>query len=261
MASSLICVATAGAEAALIRHWALDEANLTDPGNNTYAGIIDSTGNSTGATLFGYNAGKDMAALGVVNVPGPTGFGTAYNFTEVPGENAGISGVFTNSLDAIPATGDFSLQVVMNSTNVAGNSNLFSNNNGQGGRAGLQTDASGNLFWFHNGGVNITTTANVTDGAWHMVGIAREGTRFDLFVDGVIVGTGDSAGAISTAQSWMIGRQRSSGGGYNGLVADVKIYDSYQLPGALVPEPAGIALLGLAAAAMAAGSRRGRMVS
>ena len=244
MSVLVVTVAVNNGQATLIHHWALDEMNLTDLNNSTYGGIVDSTGNSTDAVLFGYAAGKDLAALGVVGVAGPPGFGTAYNFTEVPGESAGISGVFTNSFDALPATGDFTLQIVMNTTSMVNNSNIFSNNNGQTNRAGFQTDASGKLFWFLNGGVNINGSTVVADGEWHTVGIAREGTRFDVFADGVIVGTGTSAAPISTAQSWMIGRQRSSAGGFDGIVADVKIFDAY-----VIPEPSSMALGGLVAIA------------
>lgn len=247
----LLCIAGGVSEAALIRHWALDELSLPVDFGGSAGEVVDSTGNSTGGRLFGPVAGADLT--GVVGVPGPAGFGTAYDLTEA----TGITGVFTNSNDAIPATGDFSLQIVMKTTSAVNNSNIFSNNNAQAGRAGIQVNALGELTWFHNGGAVLAPVLGadlfVADGQWHTVGIAREGTRFDMFIDGKIVSTGMSAGAFSTTQSWMIGRQRSFGGDFDGVVADVKIYDTYQIP---VPEPSSVVLGCIATCGCIVASRR-----
>ncbi|WP_442482192.1 LamG-like jellyroll fold domain-containing protein [Aeoliella sp. SH292] len=247
----LVCITDGACEAALIRHWALDELSLPVDISGSAGEVVDSTGNSTGGRLFGAVAGADLT--GVVGAPGPAGFGTAYDLTEA----TGITGVFTNSNDAIPATGDFSLQIVMKTTSAVNNSNIFSNNNAQAGRAGLQVNASGDLMWFHNGGAVLAPVLGadlfVADGQWHTVGIAREGARFDMFINGEIVSTGVSTGSFSTTQSWMIGRQRSFGGDFDGVIADVKIYDTYQIP---VPEPSSVVLGCIATCGCIVASRR-----
>ncbi len=256
LAFATLCPATMSA--ALIHHWALDETTLPDNISNSPGTVVDSTGNSTAGRLFGYAPGTDLAAAGVIGVAGPPGFGTAYNFTE----STGISGVFTNSNDAIPTVGDFSLFLQVATTNqqtVQGH--LFSNNTGQLRRSNLYIQ-SGQLGFFLDGGafdtnndglsdgnafsvpVNSTVPGgiNIFDGQYHQIGVAREGTRFDLVVDGGVITSGVTTtnGTFDTLTSWMIGRARNSSGDLDATIADVKIFDVYS-----VPEPSSLALLGL----------------
>jgi hypothetical protein len=215
-------------QAALIHQWKLDETALTWNGS-TWGNIIDSvSGNPTGL-LWGY-AVADTVNTTVINQPGvPLYTGDlAYNFTEP----TGISAAFLNNNTAVPTTGDFTVLVWMKTTNLhTAEGHLFSNNNNQVGRANLHV-LSGALRWFHNGGVTLVDATadkgSIFDGNWHEVGIAREGSRFDLLRDGQIVATGTATGAaaFSTNTSWMIARMRSYGGDFDGSVADVKIYNT-----------------------------------
>ena len=209
------------AEAALIHQWKLDETTLTYDGS-TWAGVIDSAAGTPTGNLWGYG-GTDPVNTNVINQPGAHGFPDgAYNFIEP----TGISTVTTNNMTAVPATGDFTVLVTMKTTNLhTAQGHLFSNNNGQAGRANLHL-LNGSLMWFHNGGASITETASpIFDGQWHEVGISRQGSNFYLLRDGFVVGTGTGAGAFSTNTWWMIGRQRSFAGDFDGQISDVRIYD------------------------------------
>ncbi len=216
----------------LLAHWKLDETSLSWNGS-TWGNVIDSVaGNPTGL-LWGY-AATDPVNTTVVNQPGvPLYTGDkAYNFgSPIPEPTGAISAVFTNNNTAVPTTGDFTVLVWMKTTNIhTAQGHLFSNNNGQVGRANLYVQ-NGALGWFQNGGVSlIDATAekgSIFDGNWHEVGIARLGSRFDLLRDGQVVATATAAGAasFSTDTSWMIARMRSFGGDYEGLVSDVRVYN------------------------------------
>lgn len=205
-----------------IAHWKLDETTLAWNGSQ-FGGILDSTTGTEGV-LFGYSE-ADQAFLesSVINRPGPGAESDrAYDFAV----DSGISGVNTLRPDALPATGDFTLLVWMKTTDPhVAQGHLFSNNNGQTGRANLIL-FNGALQWFHNGGVTLTeNNSPVFDGQWHQVGVMRKGNQWTLLRDGHAVAFGSSAGAINQTVEWMIGRMRAFSGNYEGQIADVVIYN------------------------------------
>lgn len=140
--------------------------------------------------------------------------------------DSGISGVNTNRPEALPATGDFTLLVWMKTADPhVAQGHLFSNNNGQLGRANLVL-INGALQWFNNGGVILTENNSlIFDNQWHQVGVMRKGNQWTLLRDGLAVATGNSAGAINQTVEWMIGRMRAFNGNYEGQIADVVIYN------------------------------------
>ena len=232
--------------AALIHHWTLDETSLTWEGG-VWNGVQNSVaGNPVGA-LWGYAETSDLS--GVVGQPGVPLYSGDNSFNFI--EPSGISGVNTGVMTAIPATGDFTLLVWMKTTaHATGQGHLFSNNNNQSGRANLAV-LDGKLFWFVNGGLNAASNVaidsgatKVNDGQWYQAGVARQGDRFDLLLNGDVVASGNSTAQISENQLWMIGRMRAFSGDFDGSIADVKIYDQY------IPEPATLLLLGLGAAVL-----------
>ncbi len=200
-------------------HWKLDEATL--PWTGSYGQIPDSA-SGTGGVLFGYAEG-DQATVNdrVVNRDGPLAGGDrAYDFAP----DSGIAGINTRRPDALPATGDFTLLVWMKTTDPhAAQGHLFSNNNGQAGRANLHLQ-DGALTWFHHGGVTLSEPGSpVFDGRWHRVGVMRKGNDWSLLRDGTVVATGSSAAAIGQNTEWMIGRMRAFNGNYEGMIGDVTV--------------------------------------
>lgn len=202
-----------------IARWKLDESML--PWTGVYAPVPDAASGTDGV-LFGY-AGSDQSVVDgtVVNRDGPGG-GADRAFDFAP--DSGISGINTNRPDALPATGDFTLLVWMKTIDPhPSQGHLFSNNNGQSGRANLHLQA-GALTWFHHGGVTLSEAASpVFDGAWHRVGVMRKGDEWSLLRDGRIVATGSSAGAIGQDTEWMIGRMRAFNGNFEGQIGDVTV--------------------------------------
>jgi len=219
------------ANAALIHQWKLDEMSLAWNGS-VWAGVQDSVTGDTAGELWGYTATSDLTA--VIGQPGIAAGDSAYNFTEL----SGVSCVSTKNSTVVPATGDFTILVWMNTTSLhTVQGHLFSNNNAQAGRSNLYLQ-NGALMWFHNGGISLSeTNSPIFDGNWHLVGIGRQGDRFDLLRDGQVVASGNSTGAISQAQWWTIGRARSYGNEFDGMIADVRVYDNY------IPEPTTLLLL------------------
>ena len=203
-------------------HWKLDEPALAWT-NSQYGGVLDSVTETEGV-LYGYGE-PDQAFVNasIVNRPGPSGDADrAYDFAIDPS----ISGVNTNRPDALPATGDFTLLVQMKTADPhVSQGHLFSNNNGQAGRANLVL-VNGALQWFHNGGVTLTeNNSPVFDDQWHQVGVTRRGSQWTLLRDGQPVATSTSAGAIGQNVEWMIGRMRSFSGNFEGKIANVIIYN------------------------------------
>ena len=205
-----------------IGHWKLDETALPWAAAS-YGGIIDSLSGTEGV-LYGYTEGDQAAVNGtVVNRVGPqAGEDRAYDFAP----DAGISGINTNRPDALPATGDFTLLVWMKTGDLhAAQGHLFSNNNGQAGRANFHVQ-SGALTWFHNGGVTLVeANSPVFDGQWHRVGVMRKGNDWSLLRDGQVVASGSSAGAIGQNTEWMIGRMRAFNGNFEGQIGDVTVFN------------------------------------
>lgn len=233
----------AAANATLIHHWALDETSLTFDGS-TWSGVQDST-SSTAGNLWGYASGDDLTqtGLGVLGNAGPLGGSDfAYDFAV----DSGTSGVATNISTALPATGDFTLLAWIQTTNPqTSQGHVFSNNNAQTGRANLFVQNKKALFWaqgFTDGA--ISSTSDVDDGIWHLLGVARSSGTFYLSVDGEVQDSFDGPSvSIDQGTMWMIGRQRSYAGNYEGLVGDVQVYDEALAD--YVPEPATLAMLGL----------------
>ena len=202
-----------------IGHWKLDESSL--PWNGGYGGILDSASGTEGV-MYGFGeTDQTLVDSSVVNRGGPAGVtDRAYDFAP----DSGIAGINTLRNDALPATADFTLLVWMKTADPhVAQGHLFSNNNGQAGRANLFVN-NGSLAWFHNGGVTLTeSNSPVFDGLWHRVGVMRKGSAWSLLRDGQVVATGTSTAAIGQNVEWMIGRMRAFNGNFEGQVADVQV--------------------------------------
>jgi len=218
--------------AELIAHYELEESGMVW-GSGVWGPVNDIAGSNDGV-LWGFGE-VDGAAVSnsVINQSGPgvRGDNRAYDFATTNSSGTSISGIATpNTL--IPATGNFTVLVAFKtSSHAADQGHLFSNNNNQTGRANLMVYNS-KLSWWHKDGAFLNSSVSVNDGNWHVGGIAREGNRFDLYLDGDIVASSESSTAISTTYQWLIGRSRNNYDAvdYNGLISDVKVYDAYAIP-------------------------------
>ncbi|HWP40406.1 MAG TPA: LamG-like jellyroll fold domain-containing protein, partial [Tepidisphaeraceae bacterium] len=190
---------------------------------------------SSGTTAFDIGSAPSHGTLnGGVSIAIPGVVGNAYYFD-------GINDyVNTNSTSWIPATGDFSLfMFVQTSASLINGTerHLVSNNNAQSGRANLGLIDSSSIagtdtspFWFHDaaGTTPLHSNLDIADGRVHLVGVSRSATgTVTLYVDNVAftAPTLDS-GSISMAVNWLIGARGTTtpSAFFNGVIDDVRVY-------------------------------------
>ncbi|MBN1558222.1 MAG: hypothetical protein JW951_08755 [Lentisphaerae bacterium] len=225
-AGCLVIAAAGSAQASLVAHYEFEETGLTDQGGGAFGPVEDSTGNQSDAAYVAA-AGQETYIAGVINQSGPgDGDARAFHF-----DRENTYGVNTYEADLIPATGDFTVLVSFKTTynSSAQQHDLISCNNGQTGRSSLMV-INNTLLWFHQGGVTLASSAVVNDGAWHVAGIAREGDRWDLYLDGNVVNTGTSSAAITQTVNWRIGVRADISSPFDGEISDVKVYNHYAIP-------------------------------
>ena len=184
-------------------HWRLDE---TSPG-----AVAESTGNYPSGELWGTPA---------VGLAGPTGGADlAYNFS------GGTHGASTNATTVIPADTNFSLSIWFKTSNYhSSQGHLFSNNNGQVGRANMLIQ-NGQIAWWTHNGPYLTAGPRVDDNRWHHALVTRRGTDWTFRLDGHVVGTQTLGAVYDQATVWLIGRARQNAFPFEGLIGDVKVYD------------------------------------
>lgn len=227
------CGIISHATADLTYRWALNETSLD-------GGILESVSGSTTAVLLG-------DATGVVANPGSVSRDLAYLFKGNAANNGG-NAVNTVLTDVLPATGDFSVFVTARfASNYQGGARmLFSNNNNNGliGRTDFGINGSAAIpnrltFFISDSPTNITmvftdstATPILFDGGWHQVGITRSGSTFQLYIDGVAVGTSaTSSVAINTATLFRIGRRTEFTGFFNNAISEVQVFDDARTQG------------------------------
>lgn len=225
------CCSASHVTAELTHRYALNETELiagTPP-----TGILESVSGSTSAALFG-------TTTGVLANPGVSSTDLSYQFN---GSNNGVSTTLTNVL---PTVADFSVFVTARfAQNYQGGARmLFSNNSSQAGRLDFGvsgTPAVPNELTFFLGGspanmaisfADSTSSPILFDGSWHEVGISRSGTTFQLYVDGVAVGSsGTSSVAISTGTNYLIGRRVAFSGFFNNSISEVQVFNDARTEG------------------------------
>jgi len=234
-----ICCGASHVTAELTHRWALNETELT--ATTPPGGILESVSGSTSAVLFG-------TTTGVVGNPGVSSADLSYQFN---GSNNGVSTTLTNVL---PTVADFSVFVTAKfASNYQGGARLLlSNNSSQAGRIDFGVSGTStvpNQLTFFLGGspanmaISFTDSASdpiLFDGGWHEVGISRSGTTFQLYVDGVAVGSsGTSSVAISTGTNYLIGRRVAFSGFFNNSISEVQVFNDVRIQGVpiLLVEP------------------------
>lgn len=184
----------------LLGHWRLDERHAGP--------VCDATGNGDGT---------------LVNSPilGQAGPGGDFAF-----DFAGASrAVNTNRATLIPASGDFNITATFRTNGLHNpQGHLFSNNNFQTGRCALFVE-NGLLKWWHHLGAALSSTVRVDDGQWHRADLARKGSDWSLWLDGIRVDNGASGATVSQNQNWFIGRANQVNFAFEGMIADVKVWN------------------------------------
>lgn len=209
LAAALVAVVTlfsaGSAEAAitdsLVGHYKFDETSAGPAVNS--AGSPDATNN--GAAI-------DQTGL----------IGRAYRFDGTDDY------VDTATPTLIPATGDFTALMWINTTNPHSTQqgHLLGNNKGQAGRSNLMVQNSTLQFFLKDFG-EFDSGTDVVDDMWHHVGVTRSSNTFSFIIDGSIdAAFGTSSVSIATDTNWHLGR-RANGNDfqYDGLIDDVGIWD------------------------------------
>jgi hypothetical protein len=154
--------------------------------------------------------------------------------------NSTSRGRILGSKKLIPATNDFTVLLWIRTTNTTDpEKHLFANSAGQEGRSHLTMDATpGKVTWWVRTAYGLVSVSAgtgpvVDDGAWHQVGISRNGKTFRLWVDGVNVNNATSIQAnpsVTQSNDWFIAANASAayygavGTGY-ALMDDLRIYN------------------------------------
>lgn len=256
---ALIALLAPGLSSAALTHrWTLNETSLAGDGS----GILETVSNTTVGQLFG-------SVTGVVGNPGVYAGDLAFLFGGNAANNGG-NAVSTKFNNVLPTTGDFSVFVtaIFAADYQGGARMLLSNNNSQVGRVdfGVNGNATipNQLTFFLGGASNLslsfadsTVDPILFDGAYHEVGITRSSNSFQLYVDGVAVGSaGTSSVAISTTTDYRLGRRNAFTGFFNNSISEVQVFNEVRSSGlAVVPEPS-TALLGLSALGLSLLARR-----
>jgi hypothetical protein len=78
------------------------------------------------------------------------------------------------------------------------------------------------------GNVTSSNLININDGQWHHVAGMYSGSSLDLYIDGELAGSAAAAGSITTndAEVWIGGNQLVGGRQFNGLVDEVRIWNT-----------------------------------
>jgi len=213
--------------------WALDEAN-----GKATAGSEDSD------VRFSFYDGVRMSASGVRNGCAVLADATSRLVTD-------------GSASLVPATGDFAVFFWVGGLSglaTGGSFPIFSNG-GTTGNFSLVVNSPGtdNVLGLHfapadgSSAVDLASTVDLADGAWHQVGAVRRGDQLQLWCDGerVAAATVTASLAIATDRTWVL--TGSAGTAFDELVVttDVpfkmdleRLYASYDIPESLPTLPA-----------------------
>jgi hypothetical protein len=183
----------------LIAHWAFDE----NEGPVAHDSVGDNDGTVTGNALWQPDGGMIGGAL------------------ELDGTTCVVADVVVN-----PHEGAFSVFAWVKGD---GPGQVMVSQ--QGGANWLMTDVSGSLMTELNSGArqasHLTSGAVITDGNWHRVGFAWDGSIRSLYVDDILVaedtdvGLADAGGGLNIG----CGKNMTPGTYFTGLIDDVRIYN------------------------------------
>ena len=221
----------APSSASLVLH--LDAASAS--GNTNYtAGTctdttwFDLTANHIDGTLVGFSGCDETTGWdgdGVTNISGTAG---PYRLMFNGGNNVD----FGVSAPLHLTTGLTITAWIKASANGA----IFTSYDAGGSYAGygfeIGTGNTGNLgFWSNGQNAWVGSSGNsVTDDVWHHVAVTYDGTTAVIYKDGVQVFTGAVLPPGITTHSSVLGMEPQGGTGFNGAIADFRVYDGALLP-------------------------------
>ena len=262
-----LLVPAMSANAALLLHY--DFNSLSGPLANG-AGVPEGQGSLDSNGTVGLGGGGTITATNA-SPPAP-GYGSYLDIQPADDahEGTGAPHFSTNQTIAslvVAGNNDYTMGAWVNWDNSTGDNMVFGGNSGDVIHNGAR-DA--NVHSGHWG--DDLQGGNNDPGNWHHVvwtntaaGVGVGGVQ-EIWVDGVMVASGAGAGATggytnNTGEQLLIGTSRN-GGSFRGQLDDIRVYDNVLTPAeiqewaAKVPEPSGIALIGLTGLALILRRRR-----
>jgi hypothetical protein len=194
----------------LIAHWKMDEA--------------------IGATTATDSAGANNGTVGTAVTTGlPGRVNNGYTF---PGTATATNRVLTTATAGNLSlnTGPFSMFAFIKTPAIgAVQRHIFSGNDGAANRWNLGVSAAspGNLFWFHNGGLNeVSTNLKVDDDVFHLVGVSKDASNaYTAYVDNNTFSLGTDAVVLSNAVIALGNRPNANTFPFLGTLDDMRIYN------------------------------------
>jgi hypothetical protein len=198
--------ATTPAVEGLVGYWRLDEG--------TGLTTADASGNGDDGTLSGE----------VTWVAGRVG-ANALNF-----HGAGVADAHVGIPDAaglrFTADQSFTVGAWVNATDLPGKwTGLVTKSTDAGAGYGLFIDPTNHWVFATNSDDHALIGSTVTTG-WHYVTAVQDGTAGtrQIYVDGVLRGTGTAADASGTGELWLGGSKATNTQYFNGAIDDIRIY-------------------------------------
>ncbi len=207
---------------------------LSDAIQSTWSGTLDITSNLVGHYAFEEGSGTTATDSSATGNDG--------SLLDVPIYSTGVVGDhaldFYGDFDRVEApdvaatdfgSGDFTVSFWFNSAQSGYRGELVADLVGNGDGYVFWTMGNGDLYLdiFSGPSETYLTATNVFDGNWHHVSGVRSGDTFSLYVDDALVDstTQNSIGSVSNNTSLYIGAVDATGGDYDGLIDDVRLYD------------------------------------
>jgi len=249
MLSVAVLLVAASAQAALVSHFAMNE--------NTGTTTADSVAGNDGGTLtanVGWSTDTPDSSTSSLSFPD---FSTAGSYVSVSGSTPGTyvspTSAFSVSVwfktDDITGSGGNKYPTLATLSSSTGNAFqiVLSAVTGSPGYAGICIGSAGSTF------ARLRTTdiadpeATLGDNKWHNVIVSFDGedataaSSYAIYLDDVsrTLGAASNFGSVNNSDLVIGGVAGRSDTNFNGLIDDLKVYDT------VIPEPATMSLLGI----------------
>lgn len=244
--AALLFLAIGSAQASLIAYWNMDEAS----GN-----IVDQVDGIVGtASADGLTYGEASVPAGTygsitISASVSSYFGQAIAFSRADGGSFSIPAA-TSILNLTPggSNGSFTLMAWVNaSVAPASNHRIFSTGPPNGWGVGL---SNVDQVLFTGFGIVDVRSSNApsSNNQWQHLAYTYDNGNLEVFINGDSVFTGSTAINAPTVSEFGIGSNSSGGDHFNGLIDELKIFDSVLsrddiITQASIPEPSSALLL------------------